>query len=82
MECYPNPTRGGLTLAYDLRADADVALRMYSATGAEVWASRLGLQGSGRHVLRVGTEALPAGIYVVKFELGGEVAMRKVVVLE
>ncbi len=82
VQCYPNPTRGGLTLAYDLRADADVSLRMYSATGAEVWASRPGLQGSGRHVLRVGTEALPAGMYVVKFELGSAVAMRKVVVLE
>jgi hypothetical protein len=30
----------------------------------------------------VGTEALPAGIYVVKFELGSAVAMRKVVVTE
>ncbi len=69
-------------MAYALSSDMDVTIRIQNATGAEVRLLPQGSKGTGKHFLTMDAATLPAGMYVVKFELGSAVAMRKVVVLE
>ena len=80
VKCYPNPTQGALTLAYTLPMEMDVTLRMYNSAGAEVDAATRGTQGAGAHAEQVDLWQFAAGIYLVKFELGANVVLRKVVV--
>jgi hypothetical protein len=80
VKCYPNPTQGGLTLAYTLPMDLDVTIHMYNSTGAEVYAAATRMQGAGGHAVQLDTGAFAAGIYLVKFEIGADVLLRKVVV--
>jgi hypothetical protein len=80
VKCYPNPTQGALTLAYTLPMEMDVTLRMYNSSGAEVHAAAQGTQGAGGHAVQLDIEPLAVGIYLVKFEIGADVVLRKVVV--
>jgi hypothetical protein len=68
VNCYPNPTNGALTMEYALPSDMEVTLRILNATGSEVRSLPQGSQGTGKHSLTMEAAALPAGMYVVKFE--------------
>jgi hypothetical protein len=80
VKCYPNPTQGALTLAYTLPMDLDVTIRIYNSTGAEVYTAAKGTQGAGGHAVQLDLGQFAAGIYLVKFEIGADVLLRKVVV--
>jgi hypothetical protein len=63
-----------------LPMEMDVTLRMYNSAGAEVYAATQGTQGAGAHAVQLDMEPLASGIYLVKFEIGADVVLRKVVV--
>jgi CotH kinase protein/Secretion system C-terminal sorting domain len=82
VKCYPNPTQGALTLAYTLPMEMGVTIRMYNGAGAEVYATAQGTPGPGTHAVQLDMGQFAAGIYLVKFEIGTDVVLRKVVVGE
>ena len=68
---FPNPTAGAATLAFTLAESAEVTLTVYDALGRRVATLAEGLQPAGAHEATFGA-GLPAGIYVVRFEVGAE----------
>ncbi len=79
---YPNPTKGALTMVYVLSAEMDVVMRIFNSQGAEVWSMPRETSSAGKHAFSLETASLATGIYMVKFEVGVDVFVKKVVVME
>jgi glucose/arabinose dehydrogenase len=80
---FPSPARGPVTLRYRLGAPARVDLRVLDASGRLVRALVAGeLRGAPGEDLTWDTRdergaRVPAGLYLVRLEVGGEVHMRR-----
>jgi hypothetical protein len=82
---FPNPTRDGASIAYELPATVMVELTVYNLHGQRVRVLHSGAQQAGRHLLAWDTRdqaglPVPAGIYFVRAQLGGRVVNQKLVV--
>ena len=83
---YPNPFNPTTTLTYSLSTLSDVALEVFSVSGRLVMVLEDGVVSAGRHEVRWdGTDsdgnAVSSGIYFVRFEAGGKIDTRKLVLL-
>lgn len=83
---YPNPSRGGATLAFTLPARAPVTLRVIDAAGRLVREIAPGLLEPGEHSLAWDAcddsgRRLSPGVYWLDVEAGGERGTRKLVQL-
>ena len=67
---YPNPSRGMATVSLRLAEATDVQVRVYDVLGREVAMLAEGRLEAGTHRF-VLDAALPAGLYVIRVELGG-----------
>ena len=64
---YPNPSAGQATVRFDLGSAADVTVQVFDLLGREVLALNAGPVAAGAdHRLTLGTDALPAGLYVYR----------------
>ena len=78
FQVYPNPAQTSATIAYTVPTGTQaVALNVYNSLGQRVRTLSGGLQ-AGRQQLALGS--LPAGAYLVKLQIGDQLASRKVVV--
>ncbi|HLA64046.1 MAG TPA: FG-GAP-like repeat-containing protein [Rhodothermales bacterium] len=67
----PNPATGRATLTLDLPQVAAVTVALYDALGRRVALLADGQQAAGRLTLTVDASSLPAGVYVVRADVGG-----------
>jgi alpha-mannosidase len=81
----PNPSGGAVTLAFDLPRQAPVSLAVYDLSGRRIWsasrayeAGRWRLEWNGR---LTGGERAPSGVYLARVSAGGEVRVRRFVLL-
>ncbi len=79
----PNPvTRGaGFIVKYDLRADADVRIKVTDMTGRVLFNEEHPLQG-GLHRIPISTEGWAAGTYLVNLSSDGSTVSRTIVVTD
>ena len=77
---YPNPTAGGLLVPVVLPLAGTVRVAAYDVLGREV-ARRTAELGIGAHELALALGAVPAGVYVVRVEVGDLVRAQRVTVL-
>ena len=77
---FPNPTRGGTTVRFDLPTAARVTLAVYDVLGRRVAVLEDGERPSGRHEASLPGGLAPGG-YLVRIEAGADVAVRRLVVL-
>ena len=80
VRAWPNPTVGRLTVSIEGAAVTEARLSVVDVLGREVVASTHPL-GTGRPSVRLDVSALPAGVYVVRVEAGGETATARVTVV-
>ena len=67
-EVYPNPSHGAATLRFDLAEAGAVRVVLYDVLGREVRVLAEGVRSAGTHTVRVETEALPPGAYVLRLD--------------
>ena len=89
---YPNPFNPETWIPYQLVRDADVAIRIYSASGRLVRSLELGHKHAGRYVTKAaaahwdGTnengERVANGVYYYNIKAGAFSATRKMVILQ
>ena len=80
MGIFPNPSSSGATLALRLPTAAAVRAVVYDALGREV--IRLSERPvSGSAQLRLGTDRLASGVYVVRVWADDEVVTRRMTVV-
>ena len=78
---YPNPTAGAATLAFRLDRAGAATLAVYDALGREVARPADGPFEAGLHRVRVDTDGLGAGLYLVRLTTGGATATRPLTVV-
>lgn len=77
---YPNPFSGSVTFEYELNENAIVILEIFNHLGQGVDLLVNEKQSIGIHQKKWNTEALPAGVYLVRLQAGGECVVRKMIV--
>lgn len=79
---FPNPSRAGATVRFELASAASVTVRVMDALGREVGRPLDGAPlVAGVHTAALGREGLPAGLYLVRVETPTAVANRTLTVV-
>lgn len=67
LNLYPNPANSSFTMDYNLPVGSDVSIEISSMQGTLLKSVHLKEQSFGAHKLKVDTERLSSGIYLVRF---------------
>lgn len=78
---YPNPTTGVARLAVSAARDEAVTVRVYDVTGRMVVSVLEGALVQSSRTVEINTQALAAGVYVVRAESGRDVATQRLTVV-
>ena len=76
----PNPSATRAALRYALDASANVRLTVYDMLGREVAVVAEGARAAGAHTAPVDVSAWPAGVYLVRLDVGGEALTQRLTV--
>lgn len=66
---YPNPFNPVTKIAYELRQNGDISLKVYDINGKEVLTLKEGFEKQGLHELTFNGQDLPSGVYIYKLEV-------------
>ncbi len=78
---FPNPSRGNVSVAVSLPEAGPARLALYDALGRVVAVAHDGPLGAGRYSLVLPTDALPAGVYVVRLDANGEAQTHRLTIV-
>ena len=78
---YPNPTNDQALVAIGLPTAGEVTVAIYDVVGREVLSEQARYE-AGENGIRLGSDRLPAGVYVVRVTTGSAVAAGKLVVID
>ena len=73
----PNPASGALTVAYTLPTSGSVQLTVHDALGRRVAVLASGAMDAGSYTARFDASALAPGVYVVRLDADGVVAVQR-----
>jgi hypothetical protein len=76
---YPNPSRGPVTIQYEIQNTGTVRMKLIDRIGRIVTTNELS-QEPGIHTMVI-DDALPAGVYFIVMELNGECSTESVVLI-
>ncbi|MGM0546455.1 MAG: lamin tail domain-containing protein [Bacteroidota bacterium] len=79
---YPNPFNPTTTIPYELAEDAEVKLTVWNMIGQKVATLVDGMVDAGSHEETWNASNMPSGIYIARFEVGGEVFTRKMTLIK
>ncbi|MDW8219375.1 MAG: S8 family serine peptidase [Bacteroidota bacterium] len=65
VKASPNPASSEVIVHYQVLDEADVTLTLYDVAGKSVYEEHLGMLAAGEHTVRVSTQHLPRGTYVL-----------------
>ncbi|MEM6783890.1 MAG: T9SS type A sorting domain-containing protein [Bacteroidota bacterium] len=80
LGAYPNPARDAATLAVTLDTSAPITLTVYDLLGRRVALVHDGTLAAGMHALRLGTTALPNGLYLARLTSASHAVTRRLTV--
>ncbi len=78
----PNPFNSRTTLSFDLPQSGKVGLHVFDAQGRCVQSLLEGVLGAGSHRVDWNAQNLPAGVYLIRLEAGGNIATQKAVLMK
>ena len=79
---YPNPFNSVTTIEFEVYERSFVRLVVYDVLGREVRRPFEGLVGMGRYRVNFDARGLPSGIYFYRLEVGGQVEVKKMVLVK
>ncbi len=79
---YPNPFNPSTTIAYELKNDAHVTIKVYDVLGETVATILQAYKKAGSYKLKFNAENLHAGIYIYKIKAGSFTQYRKMTLLK
>ena len=78
----PNPFNAQTRIDYSIPMTGCVNLSVYDISGRKVETLAEGVLNTGYHSATFDASLLPAGLYLVRLEAGGEVLIRKAVIVK
>lgn len=82
LSVYPNPASGTARLAVEAPTSGHQRVVLYDALGRQVAVLVDEERPAGRHELAIQVSGLPAGVYVLRAEAGGEAAVQRFTVVQ
>ncbi len=79
---YPNPFNPTTTITYDLSVASPVSLHLYDLAGLRIRTLIEGNRQAGVHQTTFEAADLPSGLYFVRLEASGQVAMQKAMLIK
>lgn len=79
---YPNPFNPSTTISFTLTANQFVTLKVFNALGEEVSTLVNGSLTQGAHSVNFNANGLSSGFYLYRLESGGQVQVRKMMLLK
>lgn len=81
---YPNPSKGNVTIEYNLLEDASVSLGIYNVLGIKITDVSSGDQAAGKYKynLTEQNKQLSSGVYFVTLIVNGKVNIHKIIITE
>jgi hypothetical protein len=76
----PNPCQSQANLSFSLDREVVVAASLYDLSGRQVWALPSQLLSNGSHTVRLNTENLEPGCYIVQLSAGNSAGFQRIVV--
>ena len=76
ISVFPNPASSKVTLSFNAITEGDLSVRLMDMTGKAVRLQTV-LARSGTNELTLDVADLPAGLYLVRMELNGEIVTRR-----
>lgn len=80
FKVYPNPAEEVLTVEISIKLPGRIFITMHNSAGEIVRILADDLFPAGRHFLETTINSVPAGTYVIRYEKGNKVQIRKVVI--
>lgn len=77
---YPNPSTAISSIDYSISSQKYIEIKVYNVFGAEVATIQDGVQYQGQHSMKIETDTIEPGIYVVRFAVDSVVTYKKFVV--
>lgn len=82
VNTYPVPASSYLIIDYSLPSAMNVSVRLYNYLGAEVLSIPPITQSAGQHSLKLETNTLSSGVYILRFERGMDIISKKITVMK
>jgi hypothetical protein len=79
VNAYPNPFREGFSLNYYLRENSDISIELLNAAGMKVQQIFQGNQFSGMHTVRISSQDLSDGMYIVLLRTDDKIYRHKMI---
>ncbi|MCB2198591.1 T9SS type A sorting domain-containing protein [bacterium] len=79
---YPNPFNATMRMRYALPRATEVDVRVYNLLGQEVARRALGSMRAGRHELAFDASNWASGLYLIRWQAGSTVQVRKAVLMK
>lgn len=80
FKVYPNPAEELLTVEIGMKLPARISIRMLSSEGELIRTLANDLFPAGRHFFETTLNSVPSGTYVIRYEKGDKVQIRRVVI--
>jgi hypothetical protein len=82
LNCYPNPANDYFNINYSLPSTTKISVRLFNYLGSEVLSTKPIMQSAGHHSLKLETQTLSNGVYILNFEIGKNVLSKKIIILK
>ena len=69
---YPNPVNGQATLSFNLNESSNVSYQVFDLTGRMVMNQNAGRFAEGQQEIRINTENLSTGSYILRLNQGAK----------
>lgn len=79
---YPNPFNPETNIAFDLKSEGQVSLKVYNTIGQIVATLVNRTMSPGRHTVSFNGSSLPSGIYLYRIQADGTTAERKMMLVK
>ncbi len=82
VSIYPNPTSSSFNLSFFLGDNEKVSIALYDLVGQKIMTEDKGLLTAGQQSIRIMTEDLKPGIYLVQTTIGGKTRTQKLTIVK
>ena len=80
MGIFPNPVMEYSTISFNLPSNTHLRIALYDISGKEIMLLKDEWMPAGMNKVKLGSFALPKGMYICKLQTGGEILSRKLIV--
>nr|MBC8465412.1 T9SS type A sorting domain-containing protein [bacterium] len=82
ISIYPNPFNSTTTITYGLPVSGYVSLELFNQSGQRKKTLTTGYEKAGTHQANLNSDALPSGLYFLKYQAGNKITTGKVILVK